>query len=268
MQEAMEQAMAAAVVDLSTVSQDPKRYEQYVTLRNLTEGFVLNRHKQSHATSPSMQSSDEVSATLEFAGTRAAMEAVQEAMDNEVSGLPALKQLEEMALEALSGVSSMAQLVSMVDVLLKDFKKHHRPLKDFEQAAVILAMNYRMAHLNQLGAQLNAAIESGNSEQAADLATQIGNLEGNITDMTLDNIAAGTEAGRSLVSRKLGATFATIKMDIASMLNRAVASKKSKLTGDERNSLLDMHQEHSRLEKEIEEMRQKAEELQAESLKN
>ena len=84
--------------------------------------------------------------------------------------------------------------------------------------------------------------------------------------MALDNIAIGTEAGRALVSRRLGDTYRTVKMDIASILNRAVATKRDKLTGDEKDTLMSLYNEHERLKKEIEEMRESVAEEQANSV--
>ena len=84
--------------------------------------------------------------------------------------------------------------------------------------------------------------------------------------MGLDNIAVGTEAGRALVSRKLGKTLTTVKMDIASMLNRAVASKKDSLTGDEKSDLKDLAEAYNKLGKDIESQQETVNESQASSI--
>lgn len=131
--------------------------------------------------------------------------------------------------------------------------RERRPVDDAEHAGMVMKAKDLRDEYNSLTKDISILIDKGDIVSSAKLQTRRDVILDQLDKLTLASDYAGTELGRALNIRKM--RVKGLDYDLASIMQRAKATKGSKLTQEETQKVEELAKRYEQSEKELNELR-------------
>lgn len=131
--------------------------------------------------------------------------------------------------------------------------RERRPVDDAEHAGMVMKAKDLRDEYNSLTKDISTLIDKGDVISSTQLQKRRNTIFDQLDKLTLASDYAGTELGRALNIRKM--RVKGLDYDLASIMQRAKATKGSKLTQEETQKIEELAQRYEQSEKELNELR-------------